>query len=46
MAKSDKSILESYDKDVHPSKESDKGRETEPTNISSEVTEKSSSQTP
>ena len=40
MAKLDNSILESSDKDVHPSKESKKGIDTEPTNIS-EVTEKS-----
>ena len=45
MAKSDNSILESSDKDIHPSKESNKGNETEPTNIS-EVTEKSASQVP
>ena len=46
MAQFDKSILESHDEDVDPSKESDNGSETEPTNISSEVTEKSSCQTP
>ena len=46
MAKFNRSILKSYDLDVDLSKESDKGSETEPTNISSEVTEKSSSQTP
>ena len=40
MAKLDNCILESSDKDVHPSKDSNKGSETEPTNIS-EVTEKS-----
>ena len=45
MAKLDNSILESSDKDVHPSKESNKGSETEPTNIS-EVTEKSAYQVP
>ena len=45
MAKLDNSILESSDKDVHPSKESNKGSETEPTNIS-EVTEKSAHQVP
>ena len=45
MAKSNKSILESSDKDVHPSKESNKGSLIEPTNIS-EVTEKSASQVP
>ena len=43
MVKSDNSILESSDKDVPPSKESNKGSETEPTNIS-EVTEKSAYQ--
>ena len=43
--KSDNFILESSDKDVHPSKESNKCSETEPTNIS-EVTEKSASQVP
>ena len=37
--------LESSDKDVHPSKESKKGSDTEPTNIS-EVTEKSAHQVP
>ena len=46
MAKSNKSVLESSDKDVHPSKESNKGSETEHTNISYEVTERSSYQTP
>ena len=45
MAKLDNSILESSDKGVHPSKESNKGSETEPTNIS-EVTEKSAYQVP
>ena len=40
MAKLDNSILESSDKDFHSSKDSNKGSETEPTNIS-EVTEKS-----
>ena len=45
MAKLDNSIMESSDKDVHPSKESNKGSETEPTNIS-EVTEKSAHQVP
>ena len=45
MAKLDNSILESSDKDVHPSKESNKGCETEPTNIS-EVTEKSAQHVP
>ena len=45
MAKSVNSILESSDKDLHPSKESNKCSETEPTNIS-EVTEKSLSQVP
>ena len=39
VAKLDNSILESSDKDIHPSKDSKKGSETEPTNIS-EVTEK------
>ena len=39
MAKLDNSILESSDKDIHPSKDSNKFSETEPTNIS-EVTEK------
>ena len=45
MAKSDNSILESSGEDVNPSKESNEGSETEPTNIS-EVTEKSASQVP
>ena len=45
MEKADNSILESSDKDVHPSKESNKSSETEPTNIS-EVTEKSAYQVP
>ena len=45
MAKLDTSILESSDKDVHPSTESNKGSETEPTNIF-EVTEKSANQVP
>ena len=45
MAKSDNSILESSDKNVHPSKVLNKGNETEPTNIS-EVTEKFASQVP
>ena len=40
-----KSILESSDEDVHSSKESNKGSETEPTTIS-EVTEKSASRVP
>ena len=35
----DNSILVSSDKDVHPRKDSNKGSDTEPTNIS-EVTEK------
>ena len=39
----DNFILESSDKDVHPSKESNKGSETEPSNIS-EVNENSASQ--
>ena len=43
VAKSDNFILESSDKDVHPSKESNKGSETEPSNIS-EVNENSASQ--
>ena len=43
MAKLDNYILESSEKDVHPSKESIKGSETEPTNLS-EVTEKSAHQ--
>ena len=37
--------MESSDKDVHPSKDSNKGSETEQTNIS-EVTEKSGHQVP
>ena len=41
--KSDNSILESSDEVVHPSKESNKCSETEPTNIS-KVTEKYASQ--
>ena len=45
MAKLDNSILESSEKDVHPSKESNNGSETDPTNIS-EVTEKSLHQVP
>ena len=45
VAKLDNSILESSDKDVHPSKDSNKGSETEPTNIS-EVTENSGQQVP
>ena len=45
MAKSDKSTLESSDKDVHLSKVSNKGSETEQTNIP-EVTEKSAYQVP
>ena len=45
MAKLDNSILESSDKDVHPSKESNKSGDPEPTNIS-EVTEKSAHQVP
>ena len=45
VAKLDNSILESSDKFIHPSKESNKGSETEPTNIS-EVTEKSAHQVP
>ena len=44
VSKSDKSIQESSDKDVHPSNDSDKRSETEHTNILSEVTEKSASQ--
>ena len=45
MAKLDNSVLESSDKNVHPSKESNKGSETEPKNIS-EVTENSAHQVP
>ena len=45
MAKLDNSIPESSDKDVHPSKDSNQGSETEPTNIS-EMTEKSGHQVP
>ena len=43
--KSDNTILESSEEDVHPSKESNKCRETEPKNLS-ELTEKSASQVP
>ena len=46
MAKSEKSILESSDKDVNSSKEYCKGIETEPRNILSEGTEKSASKVP
>ena len=45
VAKLDNSILESSDKDIHPSKDSNKGSETEPTNIY-EVTEKFGHQVP
>ena len=45
VAKLDNSILESFDKYIHPSKDSNKGSETEPTNIS-EVTEKIGHQVP
>ena len=45
MAKLDSSILESSDKDVNPSKDSNKVIETESTNIS-EVTDKSGHQVP
>ena len=45
MAKLDNSILESSDKYIHPSKEVNKGSDTEPANIS-EVTEKSANQVP
>ena len=45
VAKLDNSIMESSDQDVHPSKYSNKGSKTEPTNIS-EVKEKSGHQVP
>jgi hypothetical protein len=45
VAKLDNSILESSDNGIHPSKEINKGSDTEPTNIS-EVTEKSANQVP
>ena len=45
MAYLDNSILESSGKHVHPSREANKGSDTEPTNIS-EVTEKFAHQVP